>query len=136
MPSTSQLTGMRGVYLVAAELSRHGFVASPTSRSARGADILATDLKCRRAVSIQVKANASTFSFWLVSEHFKEMVSDSHVYVFVNLRDSATEFFVVPSKVVARKVITEKTRGGVWRSFMREDALPYKDKWSVLRRRK
>ena len=36
-----QLTGMRGVYLVAAELSRLGFIASPTSRSAVGSDILA-----------------------------------------------------------------------------------------------
>jgi hypothetical protein len=35
-----QLTGMRGVYLVAAELSRLGFITSPTSRSALAADIL------------------------------------------------------------------------------------------------
>ena len=34
-----QLTGMRGVYLVAAELSGRGFIASPTARSAREADI-------------------------------------------------------------------------------------------------
>jgi len=127
---------MRGVYLVAAELSRHGFVASPTSRSARGADILATDLKCRRAFSVQVKTNASTFSFWLVGKHFKDAVSDTHIYVLVNLRDTATEFFVVPSRVVARKVFIEKTRRGVWYSFTREDALPYKDKWSLLKRRK
>jgi len=40
-----QLTGMRGVYLVAAELSGRGFIASPTARSAREADILCTDLR-------------------------------------------------------------------------------------------
>lgn len=34
---SSQITGMRGVYLVAAELSRLGFIVSPTSRGARGA---------------------------------------------------------------------------------------------------
>jgi len=56
--------------------------------------------------------------------------------VLVNLRDTATEFFVVPSRVVARKVFIEKTRRGVWYSFTREDALPYKDKWSLLKRRK
>jgi putative addiction module component (TIGR02574 family) len=38
-----QLTEMRGVYLVAAELSRLGFIASPTSRSALAADILVPD---------------------------------------------------------------------------------------------
>ena len=36
MTSKGQMTGMRGVYLVAAELARLGFVASPTSRSAWG----------------------------------------------------------------------------------------------------
>ena len=37
------ITGMRGVYLVAAELSKRGFIASPTSRGAQGADLLVTD---------------------------------------------------------------------------------------------
>jgi hypothetical protein len=40
MRAKGYLTGMRGVYLVAAELSRLGFVVSPTSRSAVGADLL------------------------------------------------------------------------------------------------
>ena len=35
MASKAQYTGMTGVYLVAAELSRRGFIASPTSRSAQ-----------------------------------------------------------------------------------------------------
>ena len=52
---------MRGVYLVAAELSKHGFIASPTSRGARAADILATDAECKRAFSVQVKPNPPSF---------------------------------------------------------------------------
>lgn len=68
---------MRGVYLVAAELSRLGFIASPTSRSARGADILATDQACARAFSVQVKTNAKNAGFWLVGKHVT--VSASHV---------------------------------------------------------
>jgi hypothetical protein len=38
MASKHQMTGMLGVYLVAAELSKHGFIVSPTSRSAAGED--------------------------------------------------------------------------------------------------
>ena len=49
MASTGQMTGMRGVYLVAAELCRYGLIVSPTSRSAIGADILATDSKCKNS---------------------------------------------------------------------------------------
>lgn len=63
MASIQQLTGMRGVYLVEAELSRLGFIASPTSRSAIRADILVTDQSCRNIFSVQVKTNAPTFNF-------------------------------------------------------------------------
>ena len=57
MASKHQLTGMTGVYLVGAELSRRGFIASPTSRSAEGADLLVTDTECRSSFVIQVKTN-------------------------------------------------------------------------------
>ena len=40
MANKSQLSGMRGVYLVAAELVARGFIVSVTSRSAAGADLL------------------------------------------------------------------------------------------------
>jgi glycine cleavage system pyridoxal-binding protein P len=52
MASVGQMTGMRGVYLVAAELSKHGLIASPTSQSAMEADILVTDQKCIRVGSM------------------------------------------------------------------------------------
>lgn len=98
MIAKHQLTGMRGVYLVAAELSRLGFVASPTSRSARGSDILVTGQRYRRTFSVQVKTNATTFGFWLLNSQTREMVSPTHFYVFVNLLKDGdeVEYFVVP----------------------------------------
>lgn len=68
-----QQTGMRGVYLVAAELSRLGLITSTTSRSAIGADILATDNLCSNSFSVQVKTNATTFNFWLVGKNLKKL---------------------------------------------------------------
>ena len=53
------ITGMTGVYCAAAELSRQGYIVSPTSRSARGADLLVTDQSCLNAWSVQVKTNAA-----------------------------------------------------------------------------
>jgi len=135
MPTQQQLTGMRGVYLVAAELSRHGLVASPTSRSAKGADILATDQDCSRAFSVQVKTNASTFSFWLLNA--KEIVSPTHIYVFVNLRTKKgvdeNEFFVVPSSVVAENAVHEQSQtGSEWWSISRDAVRSYRDKWELF----
>lgn len=48
MASKSQITGMTGVYLVAAELSRRGYVATPTSRNAQAVDLLVSDTEGSR----------------------------------------------------------------------------------------
>ena len=42
MANKGAITGMTGVYLTAAELSKRGFIVSPTSRGAEGADLLVT----------------------------------------------------------------------------------------------
>jgi hypothetical protein len=48
---------MQGVLLVAAELSGRGLIVSPTSRSAKGADLLITSQECQKAWSVQVTTN-------------------------------------------------------------------------------
>src|SRR5438552_7833097 len=102
--SKHQQTGMRGVYLVAAELAARGLIASPTSRSAAGADLLVTDQNCVNAFSVQVKTNSKPTGFWLVGLKALSLSSRSHVYVFVNIqpRTGRHDFFVVPSKFVAQ----------------------------------
>lgn len=131
MASKGQIAGMRGVYLVAAELSRLGFVVSPTSRSAIGADLLVTDQKCKRAFSVQVKTNSRTFNFWLIGKKAKETVSDTHIYVLVNIRNSVRngetiEYFVVPSKKISRGGYHD----GNWPNIRREKILDCQDNWS------
>jgi len=134
--SKHQLTGMRGVYLVAAELARLGFIASPTSRSALGADILVTSQSCAKTFSVQVKTNARTHGFWLCGAKAKELVSKTHIYAFVNLRTlkagEQVDYYIVPSSVVAEKLRFSASSESEWHSFYREDALQYKDKWSCF----
>ncbi|MGO9137237.1 MAG: hypothetical protein ACLQBC_06160 [Syntrophales bacterium] len=136
MASKQQLTGMRGVYLVAAELSRLGFIASPTSRSAIGADILATDQACQNTFSVQVKTNARTFNFWLLTSKAKEQVSKNHIYVLVNLRHDKSgetiQYFVVPSKVISDKMIYSKNKNSEWWAINMKDVEEYRDKWSIF----
>ena len=135
MASTGQLTGMQGVYLVAAELSKREFIVSPTSRSAAGADLLVTDQTCQKAFSVQVKTNAKTFGFWLLTQKAKDLRSSTHVYALVNLRKggSEIEYFVVPSRVVAEKIyVSKSSTGSVWYAISIEDVKRYRDKWSVF----
>lgn len=134
MTASKQNTGMRGVYLVAAELSKLGFIVSPTSRSALGADLLVTDQQCKKAFSVQVKTNARNFYFWLLNKKSKELVSSSHIYVFVNLlkRGDEIEYFIVPSKIVSKKIYIEKSKKSIFYSFDYKDAERYRDKWDVF----
>jgi hypothetical protein len=124
MPSKGQMTGMQGVFLVAAELSRLGFIVSPTSRSAAGADLLVTDQICQKAWSVQVKTNSKNARFWLVGKHGSTLSSESHVYVFVTLKGiQRPEFIVAPSSYIKTKVRTLKRPNSTWWSFHREDRL-------------
>lgn len=134
MSTKGHATGMLGVYLTAAELTRRGLVVSTTSRSAIGADLLATDECCRKAWSIQVKTNAKPTSFWLLNKRYAETASDSHVYVFVNLKgEERPDFYIVPSKQVAKQgVIGPARTGSVWYSFSRNSASAYERRWSVF----
>ena len=136
MSSKSQMTGMRGVYLVAAELAKRELIVSPTSRSARGADLLVTDQACRRAYSVQVKTNTKTFSFWLLSPNVAESVSSTHIYVLVNIRlkkaEEYIEYYVVPSKVVADNIVMSTSKGGKWYSVPLGVVASYKDKWVIF----
>ena len=126
----AQTTGMRGVYLVAAELSKLGFIVSPTSRSAFGADLLVTDRLCKHSYSVQVKTNAKTFSFWLLNQKSKELISPTHIYVLVNLRKDGKEieYFILPSRVVAKNMIID----GTWYSLGYDIAKQYKNNWGVF----
>jgi hypothetical protein len=144
MPTKPHMTGMQGVYLVAAELTKWGLVVSPTSRSAFGADLLVTDQKCKRAWSVQVKTNAGRPTFWLLNKHASESKSDTHIYVLVNLgqknprqRRKGPDFYVVPSRVLARRMRTTPPRGrthSIFYSIFRDKVESYENKWKIFGR--
>ena len=113
-------------------------IASPTSRSAMAADLLITDSECKRAYSVQVKTNKVTFGFWLMGRRCLELVSPTFIYVLVNLRKDGPEYFIVPSQVVAEKVIVSKasaTRKQTWHSLYRKEIEGYRDAWNIFDRK-
>jgi hypothetical protein len=141
MASKGQMTGMLGVYLVAAELSRRDFIVSVTSRSAAGADLLITDQKCKKAWSVQVKTNRKPANFWLLNPnvamigHDSDDEYDSHMYVFVNIRSpkQPDEFIVVPSRHVHKHICKEVAKtGAIWYSFLRSDRITESSGWELF----
>jgi hypothetical protein len=138
MVQSKQRTGLRGVYLVAAELSRLGYSVAPTARNAAGADLLVFDPDTARVASIDVKTNAQRARFWLVGERAQKCWSATHFYVFLNISmlrggGEVYEYYVVPSKTVARKTaVDHRTTGTVWYSFALNAAQQYRDDWKQL----
>lgn len=114
------LSGVSGQYLVAAELSRRGLIASPTLRNTRGVDVLAANSKGTKTVSIQVKTNQGSNQEWLLSKSAEELVSPTLFYVFVNLNGhgNPATFHVVESKTVAGFIRRSHTR---WLSKSKRD---------------
>lgn len=135
MASKGQLTGMAGVYYAAAELSRIGYIVTPTSRNAQGVDLLIANSTGTRVYSAQVKTNATTFSFWLLGEKCKKLESKTLFYILINLKKDTIDYYTVPSKVISKgiKTSTSKSKSNgkesTWHSFYRDDAEPYKDNW-------
>lgn len=119
MASNGMMAGMQGVFLVAAELSRRGFIVSTTSRNALGADLLVTDQQCQRAWSVQVKTNNKRARFWLTGKKAMTLQSPSHVYVFVNLhKTKPPQFLVAASADVATLTrYSKSTKGSEWYEF-------------------
>jgi hypothetical protein len=136
MSTKAQQTGMTGVYLVAAQLANRGLIASPTSRSAFGADILLTDQLFSKSYSVQVKTNSKPASAWFLNKKSKEIVGKNHVYVFVNLTKTElslnADYYIVPSKVVSKYMQKVKRPNSTWYAFYLEDAQGYKDQWSIF----
>jgi hypothetical protein len=125
--------GIRGVYLVAAELSRLGYGVAPTARNAAEADLLIFAAESAQARSIDVKTNSTGANFWLVGKSARRAWSRTHFYVLLKISSTKDggevfKYYVVPSKVMAQKTVRE----GSWYSFSQKTAEPYRDKWSLL----
>lgn len=139
------LTGVSGEYFVAAELSRRGYVASITLRNTKGIDILASNQDASKSAGIQVKTNHGKRNLWILNQKAENYSEKDLFYVFVNLKgkNERPDFYVVPSKVVAKYIKKYhlkwlKTRGKKgqrhedtsMRVFHKDDQ--YQEKWELL----
>ena len=102
----SILTGVAGEYFVAAELAKRGYIASINLKNTRGIDILASNKDASKSVGIQVKTTRYNVYYWMLNEKAEDYYANNLFYVFVNLKGQSQrpDFFIVPSKVVARYI--------------------------------
>ena len=122
----STLVGVAGEYLVAGELSLRGLVAAITLRNSRGIDIVVSSADGSKSATIQVKANSSGSSAWILTKKSEDYHADRHYYVFVALSEfgSRPRFYVVPSAVVADYIYRSHRE---WLSSPKADGTSRKD---------
>jgi hypothetical protein len=123
------LSGVAGEYLVAAELSRRGYIASITLRNTRGIDILASNADATHSVGIQVKTNQRASRSWVLTEKVERPLHDELAenlfFVFVCLNDLETpSFHIVARKEVARYCQESHRR---WLATPGRKGRPHKD---------
>ena len=146
MKPSSQLAGVAGEYFVAAELSRRNLIASITMRNSPGIDILATDMRAKRTVTIQCKTSRSSTKGWILSDKAEDFTPKNHFYVFVRLgaTKDCPAYHIVPAKIVAKYVSSrhqawlkgKKPNGGqrkdsAMRKF-RDEENKYLGRWDLL----
>lgn len=105
---SSQLTGIAGTYYVAAELSRRGYLAYPTSRNVGEVDILVANPRTGKSASIQVKStlraeNKTGELYWILNAKAEGLKDRNLFYVFLSLQQPS-KFHIVPSRSVAKTV--------------------------------
>ena len=97
---------------------------------------MATDQSCKNTFSVQVKTNARTFNFWLLTKKAKEQVSKTHIYALVNLRKTKTgetiEYYIVPSNFISEKMVYSKNINSEWWAINLKDVEKYRDEWSLF----
>lgn len=128
MATDKQITGMTGVYLVAAELCRLNMIVSVTSRSAKGVDLLATTPDAKKTYAIQVKTLNRKQEYWLIDK--EPLISDNLCYVFVRL-SKPPEFYIAKSSDVAKNAYHEKYGTGNWHSFV--PTKNHLNNWKILK---
>jgi hypothetical protein len=148
MSISNQTVGVTGTYLVAAELSRRGFVALVTTRNTESVDIIASNPKVGKSASIQVKATRGIGKtkrgevYWILSKKAERLRQPHFFYVFVTVSD-LPRYYVVPSRNVAdyvarihRAWLKKRGRHGrrhkdsSMRMWLANEK--YRDKWQLL----
>ena len=106
IPLDKSLVGATGVFYVAAELSRRGWIAMPTIRNTKGVDVIIS--KEKRALNIQVKTNSYGQVKFPMSKENETPTNDLY-YIFVVLKstEERPDFYISESNFIAEYL--EKT---------------------------
>lgn len=98
----ANLIGLTGSYFVAAELSKNGYIALLTTRNTAGIDIIVSNPDTYKSTNIQVKSTGKNDNWMLNAKD--EKPHGNLFFILVDLRKTRPQYYVVPSKLVAKRI--------------------------------
>ena len=127
-----KVTGNIGLYFVCYHLSLRGWNAMPTSRNAKGIDILAYDEDCTRKISLQVKT-LSKRSPVPLGKSIDQLLGDFWIIV-NNIESGFPNVFVIkPEEVKKRAHRGEKNESiSYWLQPKAYEVDEFREKWDRL----
>lgn len=126
MAIPNSLIGAAGEYLVAAELSRRGWLATVTIKNAPGTDVLGQHHESKRVVAIQTKTTSGGGSWLLGIGEETPTRLDNEWVVLVSLGGKAGDarFWLMPRNHVAAYLWVGHR---LWLTGVKPDGTPRKD---------
>ncbi len=125
----NQLVGNTGLYYVCYELSKKGWNAMPTSRNARGVDVVIYDQKATKSHTIQVKS-LSKRSPAPFGSTLNSLIAE-YVFIVNNVFNEPNLYII--NTPTAKPLIHEGLKDGkksYW--FQPNDYERFKDNWAII----
>lgn len=122
-----QLVGNIGLYYVCFELSKRGWNVLPTSRNAKGVDIVIYNQSATKKPTIQVKALSSRAAVGCSSN---KVIGD-YMIICRKILDDKPETFIATKEEIQKYIIQQKD-GSCWINPKDYENDLFKDKWEKI----
>ena len=132
------MSAVGGVYFVAGELSRLGYITSTTTGNTQGPNIVVSNQDFSKIVNIQVKTMKERQRIWPINKP-KKYGKMFYAFVALGKNKERPEYYVVPYDYVFGRYEEWQSKNKLknrWNTFnftfKKGDAEKYRDKWTRL----
>lgn len=131
MKSSKQIVGNAGLFYVCYELSKRGWNCLPTTRNAKGVDVVIYSQDAKRSYTIQVKALSKRNP---VPFGAKPNLIADFVVVVINVMDEkkVPDVFIIKAEDVKRRLHKGEKNGRVSYWLQPKDYEEFKGKWEII----
>jgi len=125
----NQLVSNIGLFYICYELSKRRWNCLPTTRNAKGADLIIYSQDGKKIYTIQVKALTDKVA---VPFGNKPNLSMADFVIITNNVFDNPEVFLLNPNTLKNKLVKNEKSGRISHWFSKKDYEPYKDNWGII----